>query len=84
MTCFVVRRDHRGKGINRELLHAAVDYARTSGARVIEGYPVDTGGERQHANGLFHGTLSTFLAEGFEQRVEMKPGRALVELALTK
>jgi GNAT superfamily N-acetyltransferase len=82
VTCFVVRREHRGEGLNHALLDAAVDYARSSGARLIEGYPVDTGGEKQRTNDLFHGTLGTFLASGFKTQAEMKPGRTLVALAL--
>ncbi len=82
VTCFVVRREHRGSGITLELLRAAVDLARRSGARLIEGYPVDTRGEKQRTNDLFHGTLTTFLAAGFEERAEMKPGRTLVALEL--
>lgn len=82
VTCFVVRREHRGSGLNLELLEAAVDYARESGARVIEGYPVDTGGEKQRTNDLFHGTLGTFLAAGFTEKTDLKPGRALVALEL--
>ena len=82
VTCFVVRREHRGSGLNAELLRAAVDYARSSGARVIEGYPVDTGGEKKRTNDLFHGTLGTFIAAGFDVQTEMKPGRTLVALAL--
>ncbi|MFS0894118.1 GNAT family N-acetyltransferase [Microbacterium sp. 179-I 3D3 NHS] len=80
VTCFVVRREHRGKGLNAELLRAAVDYATRSGARVIEGYPIDTRGERKKANNLFHGTLRTFLAAGFEQQADPQPGRTLVRL----
>ena len=83
VTCFVVRREHRGAGLNKELLRAAVEFARTSGARLIEGYPVDTRGENKRTNDLFHGTLSTFLAAGFEEQAEMKPGRTLVTLELT-
>ena len=82
VTCFVVRREHRGAGLNAALLRAAVGYARESGARLIEGYPVDTRGKRQRANDLFHGTLGTFLAAGFAETTEMKPGRVLVTLDL--
>jgi GNAT superfamily N-acetyltransferase len=78
VTCFVVRREHRGSGLNLELLEAAVDYARESGARLIEGYPVDTRGEKQRTNDLFHGTVGTFLAAGFTTTAELKPGRTLV------
>ena len=81
VTCFVVRREHRGSGLNLELLRAAVEYARESGARLIEGYPVDTRGEKRRSNDLFHGTLGTFLAAGFMERAELKPGRTLVALS---
>lgn len=84
VTCFVVRCEHRGQGLNGALLRAAVDYARTAGARLIEGYPVDTGGTKQQANELFHGMLTTFLAEGFRARRELKTGRPLVTLDLAK
>lgn len=83
VTCFVVRREHRGIGLNGTLLDAAVEFAGESGARVIEGYPVDTGGASQRANDLFHGTLRTFLAAGFEITSEMRPGRTLVARELS-
>jgi len=83
VTCFVVRREHRGSGLNLELLKAGIALARESGARLIEGYPVDTGGEKQRTNDLFHGTLGTFLAAGFTEKTELKPGRTLVALELT-
>ncbi|MGN7949536.1 GNAT family N-acetyltransferase [Microbacterium sp. 22215] len=83
VTCFVVRREHRGAGLNHELLRAAVDFARASGARLIEGYPVDTRGEKKRTNDLFHGTLGTFLDAGFEEQTAMKPGRTLVALDLS-
>lgn len=82
ITCFVVRKEHRRQGLNAELLAAAVDLARDSGARVIEAYPVDTGNGRVRPNELYHGALSTFLAAGFTETAEPKPGRPLVALEL--
>ncbi|WP_309066832.1 GNAT family N-acetyltransferase [Microbacterium sp.] len=83
VTCFVVRRDHRGLGLNAQLLRAAVDYAATSGARLIEAYPVDTSEGQHRSNDLFHGTLSTFLAQGFRQAGRLTGGRVLVRRELT-
>jgi GNAT superfamily N-acetyltransferase len=40
VTCFFVRRDHRGKGLSGRMLDAAVELARRSGARTVESYPV--------------------------------------------
>ncbi|WP_435745816.1 GNAT family N-acetyltransferase [Microbacterium sp. PMB16] len=81
VTCFVVRREHRGKGLNGELLRAGVDYARESGARLIEGYAVDAA-ENHSVNDLYHGVLSTFLSAGFTKTAELKPGRTLVTMEL--
>ena len=78
ITCFVVRKDHRGQGLNTTLLNAAVDFAREHGARVIEAYPVDTSEGPVPANDLYHGALSTFVAAGFTTTASAKPGRPLV------
>jgi GNAT superfamily N-acetyltransferase len=83
VTCFVVRREHRGAGVTLALLRAAIEHARVSGARLIEGYPVVTHGDKLRSNDLFHGTLRTFVAAGFEEKAIMKPGRSLVALELT-
>jgi GNAT superfamily N-acetyltransferase len=82
VTCFVVRKEHRGKGLNAALLASALDYARDSGARVIEAYPVDTSTGSHRSNDLFHGTLSTFLAAGFEHGPALTGGRVLVTRGL--
>lgn len=83
VSCFVVRREHRGQSVTAALLDAAIAYARESGARVIEGYPIDTAGAQRRANDLFHGALSTFLAAGFESMPSPQPTRPLVRLSLT-
>src|SRR6478736_5443713 len=41
VTCFVVRREHRGEGLNGRLLEAAIAFAQSHGARVIEAYPTE-------------------------------------------
>ena len=61
--CFFVRRSHRRAGVSRTLLTGAVDYARESGARFVEGYPFDTAGTTSR----FRGHSSLFMALGFQQ-----------------
>lgn len=67
ITCFVVRVGHRRRGVAGALIRGAVDHARAHGAQVIEGYPVDTNGEKAPSADLYHGTLSLFLAAGFRE-----------------
>ncbi|GAA1523282.1 ribosomal protein S18 acetylase RimI-like enzyme [Microbacterium ginsengiterrae] len=82
VSCFVVRREYRGLGLNAKLLDAAVTFARESGARAIEGYPIDTARTNVRVNDLFHGALSTFLSAGFEKIDGPKPERPLVSLTI--
>ncbi|WP_300267354.1 GNAT family N-acetyltransferase [Microbacterium sp.] len=82
VSCFVVRREHRGQGLNAALLDAAIHFAEDSGARTIEGYPIDTAQTNVRVNDLFHGALSTFLAAGFTKIDAPRPDRPLVTLDL--
>ena len=82
ISCFVVRREHRGAGLNAELLAAAVDFAKQHDAALIEAYPVDPEGAHARDNDLWHGVLSTFLAAGFTEAARAKPTRPVVRLAL--
>lgn len=82
ITCFVVRREHRGAGVAARLLDAAVAHARDNGARVIEGYPIDVAVKKTSSNELFHGALSTFLDAGFIEVARPTPSRPIVSLTL--
>ncbi len=66
VNCFVVARGARGEGVAGALLEAAIDYAREHDARVLEGFPVETGGERMPSAGAYMGTVGMFLRSGFE------------------
>jgi GNAT superfamily N-acetyltransferase len=65
INCFVVARGHRGRGVARRLLEAAVEYAGRHGARIVEGFPVETGGSRMASAGAYTGTRSMFEGAGF-------------------
>ena len=83
MTCFVVRREHRGEGLNARLLDAAIEHARKNGARLIEAYPIDPdAGKKKAANELYHGVVSTFVNAGFREVARPRPDLVVVSLAL--
>ena len=83
VTCFVVRREHRGEGLTPLLLAAAVEHAREHGARMLEAYPYDTAAAKKHTNELYRGILSVFQAAGFREVARPKPDRAIVSLELS-
>ncbi|WP_436492140.1 GNAT family N-acetyltransferase [Actinokineospora sp. HUAS TT18] len=82
VTCFYIHRTARRKGLSGDLLAAAVAHARSSGAKVVEGYPVDTKGGKKSSRDLYHGTLDVFLDAGFTVAAERGPNRALVRKEL--
>jgi GNAT superfamily N-acetyltransferase len=66
--CFFVRRDHRGRGVARALLDAAVVEMRRRRAALVEGYPVKppASGAPIPAAFAYTGTRSLFAAAGFQ------------------
>jgi GNAT superfamily N-acetyltransferase len=83
VSCFVVRPQFRARGVSRALLDGAVAYARSAGARVLEGYPVDVAAAaRVSPSRLYHGTASTFIAAGFAEVARPRPERPVMRLLL--
>jgi GNAT superfamily N-acetyltransferase len=78
VTCFYIHRRHRRAGVAATLLPAAVEYAAAQGARVVEGYPVDTGGARRACAELFTGTVALFRGAGFQVHHRPTTGRRVV------
>jgi GNAT superfamily N-acetyltransferase len=64
--CFFVARSARRSGVTQALLRGALDFALQRGARIVEGYPIDTHGQRRPSDGLFTGVAATFRRAGFK------------------
>src|SRR6185312_2170560 len=69
VVCFFVDRYERGQGLTLGLLRAAVAYAISQGAKIVEGYPVEPGPRLY----TYMGSPATFRAAGF--RDVTPPGR---------
>jgi GNAT superfamily N-acetyltransferase len=41
ISCFFIQKNYRNKGLSKRLVKAAVEYAVSKGAKIIEGYPID-------------------------------------------
>lgn len=68
--CIRVRPGHRGRGISHSLLAGAVEFARSQGARVIEGYPVDNQSDRVDLTMAYVGTRALFEKAGFRKAAD--------------
>jgi GNAT superfamily N-acetyltransferase len=78
VTCFFIRRDHRGMGLSGRMLDAAVELARRSGARAVEGYPVDPDSPSYR----FMGFLALFQKRGFREVARAGSRRHVLRLEL--
>jgi GNAT superfamily N-acetyltransferase len=65
IVCFVVAPGARRRGVAQALLNATVAYARSHQAQAIEGYPIETNGQRVSGAFAYVGTVSMFERAGF-------------------
>jgi GNAT superfamily N-acetyltransferase len=63
--CMVVRAGYRRRGVNRQMVLGALDYAKSLGAPAVEAYPVDPEG-RMDLTMAFVGTRKMFEDAGFK------------------
>ncbi len=81
VTCFVTRAAYWRRGISYALVRAAVDFARTRGARAIEGYPMLTEPGQVITRGELHvGGRSIFDAAGFDEVSHPTPRRVVMRI----
>lgn len=79
VSCLFVHRDVRGDGVALALLEAAAGFARSHGATLLEGYPIDPlEGKRMPAAFVWTGTLALFLRAGFDEVARRAPTRPIV------
>jgi GNAT superfamily N-acetyltransferase len=74
--CFYVARDFRGRGVMRNLLAGAIDWAGKNGARMIEAYPVEPGDKP--ASSLYTGVVSMFQDAGFVEVMRRSARRPIM------
>jgi len=73
VTCVLVRAGFRGRGIAYALAAAAVEHARTGGARALEAYPYRTEVREVSWDEIHPGTESIFTAAGMREIT--RPGK---------
>ena len=84
VSCFFIRKEHRGKQITKQLLQHAINYARKHGALAIEAYPKDISHttKRDIDRSLYFGTTKMFEEAGFEEIIRRQPSFPIMRLWL--
>jgi GNAT superfamily N-acetyltransferase len=88
VVCFYIAKDARGQGMAQPLLQAAVDYAISQGAEIVEGYPVesqyDANGKLKRDAAAYMGTLRAFQDVGFVEAAVNKKGRKIMRYTVAE
>ena len=66
ITCFVVDKKYRGRGVASAALNAALKAIRNKGGGLVEAYPITRWESRAFGNESTHGTASMFEKAGFK------------------
>jgi GNAT superfamily N-acetyltransferase len=81
IVCFFVDPKARGRGLAGRMLGAAMEYARSCGARLVEAYPVDRD-DRSDPDTMFFGAKSMYDHAGFYEAARRRPTRPVLRKEL--
>jgi len=82
VVCFFVDKDYRSRGVSRQLLAAAQQWAREQGGKVLEGYPVEPTKDRVPPLFVYTGLAAAFKSTGFEECARRSPTRPIMRCNL--
>ena len=83
VTCFFVSPRHRRSALTVALLKASADYARSKGARMVEGYPLIPTQTKVPVAAGWTGFASAFVTAGFEEVARRNELRPIMRLDLS-
>ncbi len=78
ISCFFIQKEFRNKGLSRRLVKAAVDFAILNGAKIVEGYPIDSTKGKMPDVFAWTGFSSAFLNTGFKEVERRSEGRPIM------
>lgn len=82
VSCFVIAKGFRRQGVAKALLEAAVVHARSHGAEVLEGYPLEPKSDQTPPIWAWMGFAAMFEGCGFEEVARRSSTRPFMRLEL--
>ncbi len=84
VSCLFIKKAYRRQGVSARLLDAAVAFAATHGAQVVEGYPVEPSMEKMPDPFLWHGIPSAFTKAGFKEVLRRSKSRPIMRYEISR
>jgi len=83
VSCFFVEKKARGRGLTVAVLNAAAEFARSKGARILEGYPQELK-EKLPPAFVWTGVMPTFVHAGFREAERRSPKKPIMRMVVAK
>ncbi len=85
VACLFVDKSCRKKGVSTGLLRAASEYAKSQGAEIVEGYPVEPKSEKDIPPAFaWTGVPKAFNGAGFQEVARRSPTRPIMRIELNR
>jgi GNAT superfamily N-acetyltransferase len=84
VVCLFIDKSFRKRGVSTQLLRAATEYARSQGAELVEGYPVEPKSEKDIPPAFaWTGIPKAFVRAGFKEVVRRSATRPMMRFELS-
>ena len=84
VSCLFVLKAYRRQGVSVRMLEAAAEFARSHGASIVEGYPVEPSSDAAPDPFIWTGTASAFLKAGFKEVARRSATRPIMRRELRR
>jgi GNAT superfamily N-acetyltransferase len=78
IVCFFISKPYRTKGLTRVLIDAAIAYAKSNGAQIVEAYPIIPESMLDPHYERYTGVITTFEKAGFKEVVRRSERRPIM------
>ena len=83
ISCLFINKSYRKRGVSTQLIRAATEYAKSQGAEIVEGYPVEPKSEKDIPPAFaWTGIPKSFIAAGFQEVARRSPTRPFMRIEL--
>jgi len=83
VACLFIEKTYREKGVSIELLGAASEYAKSQGAELVEGYPVESKSDKDIPPAFaWTGIPAAFTRAGFKEVIRRSSTRPIMRIEL--
>ena len=84
VVCFYVDRSHRGRGVGKRLLQAAVEHVKKRGGRIVEGYAIEPAAGRAADVFAYQGPAALFHGVGFKEVARRSATRPIMRYVIRR